>query len=185
LVAAAAALGVITIATRVEAHADLDRARHLGIHAVQGDLIGPAAMLEAYADLVHGSRLVLDGPLDHDDLVEAAMTPPDAEPVHATDAAPQERHGARRTLRLVIAALESDDEALEGPGAEDHSTDELGARDELQGGEVTIVLPAGPEPAWPASHPAGAESPRPDDDGSDLAEQLARELGFELPPEMH
>jgi diguanylate cyclase (GGDEF)-like protein len=59
LVSAAAALGVITIATRVESQTDLDRARHLGVHAVQGDLIGPAAMLDAYADLLQGGRLSL------------------------------------------------------------------------------------------------------------------------------
>jgi len=94
LVTAAGALGVVSIAMDVESHEQLDLARALGVHAVYGDLIGPPAPLDTYADLLHGGRVILPTVADEWDgdtapttvaAVEPA-TPPvvpeaDAEPV--------------------------------------------------------------------------------------------------------
>ena len=62
LVAAASALGVVTIAMDVESQEQLETARGLGVHAVFGDLIGPPAPLDTYSDLLHGGRITLPAP---------------------------------------------------------------------------------------------------------------------------
>ncbi|CAB5028260.1 MAG: diguanylate cyclase [Actinobacteria bacterium] len=59
LVAGASALGVITIATNISSYEQLEMARAVGVHAVQGDLIGPAAPLDSYSDLLHGGQMFL------------------------------------------------------------------------------------------------------------------------------
>lgn len=61
LVAAASALGVITVAMHVDSPEQLAIARSLGIHAAYGDLVGPAAPLDTYADLLQGGRMSLPG----------------------------------------------------------------------------------------------------------------------------
>ena len=61
LVTGATALGVVTIATGVSSTQLLEEARRLGVHAVSGDLIGPAASLEVYSDLLHGEHVTLPG----------------------------------------------------------------------------------------------------------------------------
>ena len=70
LVAAASALGVVTIAMDVTSHDQLELARSLGVHAVHGDLVGPPAPLDTYSDLLHGGRITLPAPpapVDADD----------------------------------------------------------------------------------------------------------------------
>lgn len=62
LVAAASALGVVTIAMDVDSQQELETARSLGVHAVFGDVIGPAAPLDTYSDLLHGGRITLPAP---------------------------------------------------------------------------------------------------------------------------
>jgi EAL domain-containing protein (putative c-di-GMP-specific phosphodiesterase class I) len=65
LVAAASALGVITVAMHVDSPEQLAIARSLGIHAAYGDLVGPAAPLDTYADLLQDGRMELPGaPVD-------------------------------------------------------------------------------------------------------------------------
>jgi diguanylate cyclase (GGDEF)-like protein/PAS domain S-box-containing protein len=61
LVAAASALGVITVAMHVDSPEQLAIARSLGIHAAYGDLVGPAAPLDTYADLLQVGRMELPG----------------------------------------------------------------------------------------------------------------------------
>ncbi|MBI1379169.1 MAG: diguanylate cyclase [Frankiales bacterium] len=61
LVSAASALGVITIAADVDSPEQLALARSLGIHAAFGDIAGPAAPMDTYADLLHGGRCELPG----------------------------------------------------------------------------------------------------------------------------
>ena len=61
LVAAASALGVITVAMHVDSSEQLAIARSLGINAAYGDLVGPAAPLDTYADLLQGGRMALPG----------------------------------------------------------------------------------------------------------------------------
>jgi diguanylate cyclase (GGDEF)-like protein/PAS domain S-box-containing protein len=73
LVAAASALGVVTVAMDVDSHEQLDTARALGVHAVFGDLVGPPAPLDTYSDLLHGGRITLPAPA------------PTAEPVTTED----------------------------------------------------------------------------------------------------
>ncbi len=72
LVAAASALGVVTIAMDVDSQEQLEVARGLGVHAVYGDLVGPPAPLDTYSDLLHGGRITLPAP--HVD--DAAPQPP-------------------------------------------------------------------------------------------------------------
>ncbi|HET7901085.1 MAG TPA: diguanylate cyclase, partial [Candidatus Nanopelagicales bacterium] len=64
LVAAASALGVVTVAMDVDSAEDLETARALGVHAVYGDLVGPPAPLDTYSDLLHGGRITLPPPAD-------------------------------------------------------------------------------------------------------------------------
>ncbi|MEI2827360.1 MAG: diguanylate cyclase [Dermatophilaceae bacterium] len=61
LVTGATAVGVVTVATGISSPELLEEARRLGVHAVSGDLIGPAASLEVYSDLLHGERVTLPG----------------------------------------------------------------------------------------------------------------------------
>ncbi len=150
LVSAAAALGVITIATRIESQADLDRARHLGVHAVQGDLIGPAAMLDAYTDLLHGGRLALGADGDRaaaDAPVDVAPTVP--EPVVVPVPAPEPTR--RRSLWLVVDEPDTDDAATPTPVVPPAA---------LPAAPATVTVPAVPGPlAVPPAPPAPVTVP--------------------------
>ena len=75
LVAAASALGVVTIAMDVDSQEQLETARTLGVHAVFGDLVGPPAPLDTYSDLLHGGRITLPAPRVEDG-PESAPTAP-------------------------------------------------------------------------------------------------------------
>jgi EAL domain-containing protein (putative c-di-GMP-specific phosphodiesterase class I) len=83
LVAAASALGVITVAMDVDSPEQLAIARSLGIHAAYGDLVGPAAPLDTYADLLQGGRMVLPGgaaqvEVAYDDDIDTSTNPSSA-----------------------------------------------------------------------------------------------------------
>lgn len=122
LVAAAASLGVVSIATDVVSQRQLDLVRSLGIHAAYGDLIGPAAPLDTYADLLHGGRMRLPG----------SELPPSDEPVTGTGSpggdSDDDAESAARLASMTRAQLRRDralvdDSAQDEPEVDGGTTD--------------------------------------------------------------
>ena len=176
LVTAATALGVLTVAAGVSSPELLAEARRLGVHAVCGDLIGPAAPLEIYSDLLHGERITLP------DVPEVAVVVPSDDQLYGP--------GARPVLTQIRGREEDDLTALD-------ALDVLDVLGEADGGEGGATAPAadgvedlvGDSPGSASSaDEAGSEAHAPGSgrlllgDIVDLAELVARELGVALPP---
>jgi EAL domain-containing protein (putative c-di-GMP-specific phosphodiesterase class I) len=171
LVAAAGALGVVTVADEVDSPADLELARSLGLHAVKGDLVGPFAPLETYSDLLHAGLVPLPDSFDrrtHDELtgdpLEGSITERAARP-RPEETPPDPAAGE------VLASAESGAELAE---SELLSQDVLAAirwLDELDrtaqerlSGEGTDEPETGPVPEQPAQ--PRAEDPAPAEAGT-------------------
>ncbi len=108
LVAAASALEVVTIAAGVESHDLLELARRLGVDAVQGDLVGPLAPLEAYSDLLLSGAVALPPAREPiREAVEVPVAPSVTTPVATTVvpivAAPVAALVAAGSPRLILA----------------------------------------------------------------------------------
>ena len=193
LVTGATAVGVVTMATGISSAELLEEARRLGVHAVSGDLIGPAASLEVYSDLLHGERVTLPGapevtivrPFDDEDYIA-----PGRPMLSAIRALEQDAEDD-----LLGEALQDDaDHDLEPWGASPPSdpapvpTAEHQADDEVPAVATPVAEP--PVAEVPVAETPVAESvveaPRSSrlllGDVVDLAEQVARELGVVLPP---
>lgn len=168
LISGATALGVVTVATGISSAELLEEARRLGVHAVSGDLIGPAASLEVYSDLLHGEHVTLPG------APEVAVV----RPFDDADYAP-----SRPPLAAVRAPEEENDydllaEALADDEQSDDVEDQQPVEDVVEAApEETTGESAGDEPAEPARSSRLLLG-----DVVDLAEQVARELGVALPP---
>jgi diguanylate cyclase (GGDEF)-like protein/PAS domain S-box-containing protein len=136
LVAAASALGVITVAMHVDSPEQLAIARSLGINAAYGDLVGPAAPLDTYADLLQGGRMALPGgtadvEVEYDDDIDT--------PVAAAGADDDN----------VAADLSLEPGPDDGPSDADIWAGVLGKRADALEGEQ------------PSAEPAPAQSPHP------------------------
>ncbi len=180
LVTGATALGVVTVATGISTPELLAEARRLGVHAVCGDLIGPAASLEIYSDLLHGERITLP------DMPEVAVVVPHDDELYSPAARPV--LAAIRALEedddeadLDVAAdldddVLADDEDAPVPVSDEHSEDAVAETVDL-----TDEVPAA-EPDETAQVAAQMSGRLLLGDVVDLAEQVARELGVALPP---
>jgi diguanylate cyclase (GGDEF)-like protein/PAS domain S-box-containing protein len=161
LVSAAASLGVVSIATDVVSQRQLDLVRSLGIHAAHGDLIGPAAPLDTYADLLHGGRMRLPG----------SELPPTDEPVTGTGApsgdSGEDAESAARLASMTRAQLRRD-QALVDDSAQDEPEVDSGTTDaqiwaDLLGPSAEDAPTPTLEPAEgaPTASPAPATSRHP------------------------
>ncbi len=178
LVTGATAVGVVTVATGISSPELLEEARRLGVHAVSGDLIGPAASLEVYSDLLHGERVTLPGapevtivrPFDDEDYIAPGR--PMLSAIRALEEDSEDD--------LLAEALRDDEDVDAEPWGAPADSDvaPVAAADEAP------VIEA-PADEAPADEPV-AEAPRSSrlllGDVVDLAEQVARELGVALPP---
>jgi len=140
------------------------------VHAVSGDLIGPAASLEVYSDLLHGERITLPG------APEVAIVRPFDDADYAAPTHPQ--LAAVRSLEeeadhdLLAEAL-ADDEDYDAEYGEAYA-ETAGGADDAAVEEPPAEEPAPEAPVRPSRLLLG--------DVVDLAEQVARELGVALPP---
>jgi diguanylate cyclase (GGDEF)-like protein/PAS domain S-box-containing protein len=183
LVAAASALGVVTIAMDVHTQEHLQVARSLGVHAAYGDVIGPAAPLDSYADLLHHGHLELPGMTGGPAYDRSRFDAAGFDAAGFDDAGFDEADDLE--TEPTDLALDLDDD---GPSDADIWAGVLGTlRAEpadavpLQAGtadEPTPVIDVAPEPEPGPPPDAGAEPTRP---SGDIAETLARELGVALP----
>ncbi len=210
LVAAASALGVVTIAMDVASHDQLELARSLGVHAVHGDLVGPPAPLDTYSDLLHGGRITLPKRAVPADDGSAEGSEPGSR-----GRAPETTFDADEWARMMTARLAEDatpvvrpadvatptlepEPVVEGSVVEPApSYDELPALVDTDQGAPEAAAPwrEAPEPtgapvalpgALPVEPPVAPAAPpavtaTPQAPPGDIAEQLARELGIALP----
>ena len=205
LVTGATALGVVTIATGVSSTELLEEARRLGVHAVSGDLIGPAASLEVYSDLLHGERVTLPGapevtvvrPFDDEDYVAPGR--PVLSAIRALEEDVRDDLLAEALADDADAPL--DDDVLSAPAdlpaaveAEAEADPGEQPTDDPAAEDPTSTEPDADPPEEPEPGPEGGSGPPPLDpagpersgrlllgDVVDLAEQVARELGVALP----
>jgi diguanylate cyclase (GGDEF)-like protein/PAS domain S-box-containing protein len=209
LIATAGAMGIVTVATDIESPEHLSLARRVGVDAVQGDLIGPPAPLETYADLLHtGLTTLPDAPRDfltgevlRDDRSSAHPTPSSStlrivpDPTDETDDDPRRDAAApspRPTRWPASSPATSPPAGPPEPMPHDSDVPESrhAHRPFNDGEDREARRPASPAQdgsGGPADQTRPAQAALPTTDhhrlllGGDIGEALARELGVELP----
>jgi EAL domain-containing protein (putative c-di-GMP-specific phosphodiesterase class I) len=192
LVAAASALGVITVAMHVDSPEQLAIARSLGINAAYGDLVGPAAPLDTYADLLQGGRMSLPGgtadvEVEYDDDIDTTAAGADDDNVAADLSLEQGPDDGPSDADIWAGVLGKRADAPEGeqPSAEPAPSPDPTVRPGAQ-----VELPPSP-PLFPTVEPTAervqpgvaetVESVRPADDLPEVVIDL-RDLVVHAPP---